>query len=110
MPESLAQKLFISACAAASTLLAFNAANAAAGRAGGFFDLPAEAALEPTLAKERIDGRGEFIFDALGNFVNPDGAWLDPLAPECEAAERDAQDGLHPIAMFMRNWAVPGAT
>ena len=29
-----------SACGAASTLLAFNAANAAAGRTGGFFDLP----------------------------------------------------------------------
>ena len=31
-----------SACGAASTLLAFNAANAAAGRTGGFFDLPRE--------------------------------------------------------------------
>ena len=29
-----------SACGAASTLLAFNAANAAAGTTGGFFDLP----------------------------------------------------------------------
>ena len=37
----------LSTCGAASTLLAFNAANAAAGRTGGFFDLPAVAAVEP---------------------------------------------------------------
>ena len=40
------RNFLISACGAASTLLTFNAANAAAGKAGGFFDLPIEAALE----------------------------------------------------------------
>jgi uncharacterized protein len=48
---SLARRSFlVSACGAASTLLAFNAANAAAGRTGGFFDVPGDAALEPQLA------------------------------------------------------------
>ncbi len=75
------RNFLISACGAASTLLAFNAANAAAGRTGGFFDLPAEAALDPALAKERIDSRGEFIFDVQGHFVDPNGTWLDKLAP-----------------------------
>src|SRR5918999_1044779 len=40
----------ISACGAASTLLAFNAANAAARRDGGLFEMPAEAALDQQLA------------------------------------------------------------
>ncbi len=35
----------VSACGAASTLLAFNAANAAAGRTGGFFELERVAAV-----------------------------------------------------------------
>ena len=34
-----AKKLLVSACGAASTLLAFNAANAAAGKSGGYFDI-----------------------------------------------------------------------
>jgi uncharacterized protein len=65
----------LSSCGAASALLAFNAANAAAGRRGGFFDLEAEAALEPQLAAARL-GDGEFIFDVQGHFVDPTGAWL----------------------------------
>ncbi|MCC2682993.1 MAG: amidohydrolase 2 [Nitrosospira multiformis] len=71
----------ISACGAASTLLAFNAANAAAGRKGGFFDLTKEAALEPALAQAEIGDKGEFIFDVQGHFVNPKGAWLQKLVP-----------------------------
>ena len=70
----------LSACGAASTLLAFNAANAAAGRRGGYFDLSAEAALEPQLAQAQLE-RGEFIFDVQGHFVDPTGAWLKS-APE----------------------------
>ena len=66
----------ISACGAASTLLAFNAANAAVGKRGGFFQLEAEAALEPQLAQARIGGKGEFIFDVQGHFVDPTGAWV----------------------------------
>lgn len=69
----------ISACGAASTLLAFNTANAAAGKTGGFFDLPAEAALEPKLAEAIGVGRDEFIFDVQGHFVDPNGAWLQKL-------------------------------
>src|SRR5688500_7071341 len=47
------RNFLISACGAASTLLAFNAANAAAGKTGGFFDLPRDAALDPGLAQAR---------------------------------------------------------
>src|SRR5687767_2561268 len=66
----------ISGCGAASTLLAFNAANAAAGRTGGFFELPAESALEQQLAAAGTGGQGEFIFDVQGHFVDPSRAWL----------------------------------
>ena len=76
------RKFLISACGAASTLLAFNSANAAAGKTGGFFDLLPEAALEPELAQAQI-GRvaGEFIFDVQGHFVDPNGPWLQKLPP-----------------------------
>jgi predicted TIM-barrel fold metal-dependent hydrolase len=70
------RKFLVSACGAASTLLAFNAANAAAGKRGGFFDIESEAALEPQLAQGRVGGRGEFIFDVQGHFVDPSGAWV----------------------------------
>ena len=66
----------ISACGAASALLAFNAANGAVGKRGGFFDLEPEAALEPQLAQARLGGKGEFIFDVQGHFVDPTGAWV----------------------------------
>lgn len=65
----------LSACGAASTLLAFNAANAAAGKTGGFYDLRADAALEPQLAQAALD-KGEFIFDVQGHFVDPNRLWL----------------------------------
>ena len=58
----------VSSCGAASTLLAFNAANAAAGRAGGYFELERQAALDPDIAVERLAGR-EFVFDVQGHFV-----------------------------------------
>jgi hypothetical protein len=63
------RRFLVSACGAASTLLSFNAANAAAGRAGGFFELPAEAALEP-LAARLVADQGEFIFDVQGHFID----------------------------------------
>ena len=66
----------VSACGAASALLAFNTANAAAGKRGGFFELEPEAALEPQLAQARLGGKGEFIFDVQGHFVDPTGAWV----------------------------------
>jgi predicted TIM-barrel fold metal-dependent hydrolase len=70
----------LSSCGAASTLLAFNAANAAAGRTGGFFDLPAVAATEPAAAAPTLE-TGEFIFDVQGHYVDPTEAWLK-VAPE----------------------------
>jgi len=65
----------ISACGAATTLLAMNAAYAAAGRSGGYFDIAAEAGLDVDAAKAAVEGN-EFIFDVQGHFVNPTGAWL----------------------------------
>jgi len=60
-----------SACGAASTLLAFNAANAAAGRTGGFFDLPKEAALDLQLARAQVGpAKQEFILDVQGHFID----------------------------------------
>ncbi len=62
----------VSACGAASTLLAFNAANAAAGRTGGYFELDTVAAVDPDAAVEQLDGR-EFVFDVQGHFVGENG-------------------------------------
>jgi uncharacterized protein len=73
------REFLVSACGAASTLLAFNAANAAAGRGGGYFDLPAEAATEPAAAAALETD--EFIFDVQGHYVDPTEAWLK-VAPE----------------------------
>jgi predicted TIM-barrel fold metal-dependent hydrolase len=79
---NLPRRAFLaSACGAASTLLAFNAANAAAGVRGGYFDLPREAALEPELARAALGGQREFIFDVQGHFVDPSGAWVKQAAP-----------------------------
>ena len=76
------RKFLISACGAASTLLAFNSANAVAGKTGGFFDLVPEAALELELAQAQIGpAAGEFIFDVQGHFVDPNGPWLQKLPP-----------------------------
>jgi len=74
------RRFLVSACGAASTLLAFNAANAAAGVSGGTFDVPADAALEPRLAQAALGGKGEFVFDVQGHFVDtPKG---NPKGPE----------------------------
>ncbi|RMF94940.1 MAG: amidohydrolase [Gammaproteobacteria bacterium] len=71
----LSRRQFLtSACGAASTLLAFNEAHAAFGRTGGFYALPAEAALDQPLAAELLGGR-EFIFDIQGHHVNPLERW-----------------------------------
>ncbi|MCU0974507.1 MAG: amidohydrolase [Burkholderiales bacterium] len=69
------RRFLLSACGAASTLLSFNAVNAAAGKRAGWFDLEADAALEPELAAARLEG-DEFIFDVQGHFVDPSGAWV----------------------------------
>ncbi len=71
--QGVARRNFmISACGAASTLLAFNAANAAAGRTGGTFELDQIAAVDPDVAVDRLGGR-EFIFDVQGHFVGQNG-------------------------------------
>ncbi len=72
------RSFLVSACGAASTLLAFNAAHAQAGRSGGYFEVSREAALETQVAAAEL-GKREFIFDVQGHFVNPNGAWLRTL-------------------------------
>ncbi len=62
----------VSACGAASTLMAFNAANAAAGRTGGAFELAADSAVDADLAEAQLSGR-EFVFDVQGHFVGRHG-------------------------------------
>ena len=62
----------VSACGAATALLSFNRANAAAGRTGGFFDVPEVAALDIDAAAESLEGR-EFVFDVQGHFVGQHG-------------------------------------
>lgn len=71
----LARRAFLkSVCGAAATLLAMNEAFARFGRAGGFYDIPSEAAFEPAAARSAIAGQ-ELIFDVQTHHVNPKGAW-----------------------------------
>jgi predicted TIM-barrel fold metal-dependent hydrolase len=74
------REFLVSACGAATTLLAMNSAYATQGRRGGFYELPAEAALDQYAARSAVDG-AEFIFDVQGHFVNPSGAWTKTLPP-----------------------------
>lgn len=79
--RSLSRRDFlISSCGAATTLLAFNQAYAAVGKTGGWYDIDANAALDPQLAATQLD-KGEFIFDVQGHFVDPTGAWVKKLPP-----------------------------
>ena len=75
------RKFLISSCGAASTLLAFNHANAYHQRNGGFFDLREESALDSISANAQVAG-GEFIFDVQGHYVNPEGDWLSRIPPD----------------------------
>ncbi len=74
------RSFLVSACGAATALLAMNAAYARSGLTGGYFDVNPEAALDLQLARSTLDG-GEFIFDVQGHFVNPTGAWTRTLPP-----------------------------
>ncbi len=71
------RQFLVSACGAASTLLAFNQAH---GRNGGYYELDKEAALDLELARVQTGpAKSEFIFDVQGHFVdtpkgNPRGA------------------------------------
>src|SRR4030095_1498704 len=74
----------VSACGAATTLLAFNDAfGAAFGKPGGFYDIPREAALDAMIARSALD-KNEFVFDVQGHFVNPTGAWTKSLPPSAQ--------------------------
>ncbi|HJY76717.1 MAG TPA: hypothetical protein VKE95_08800, partial [Burkholderiales bacterium] len=65
------RKFLISSCGTASTLLAFNTANAAAGKTGGFFGVSPEAALDLQLARVQTGpAKDEFIFDVQGHFID----------------------------------------
>jgi predicted TIM-barrel fold metal-dependent hydrolase len=65
------RRFLVSSCGAASTLLAFNSANAAAGKTGGYFDIPREAALDDRLARVQVGpAKEEFIFDVQGHFID----------------------------------------
>src|SRR4051794_4529809 len=53
---ALSRRAFlVSACGAATTLLAMNACYAAAGSRAGYFELPDEAALDLHVARSRLD-------------------------------------------------------
>lgn len=67
-----------SACGAATTLLAMNQANAAAGKLGGYFTVPADAEFDAALAEASLGGE-EFIFDVQGHYVDPNGKWLEQI-------------------------------
>ncbi len=92
------RKFLISSCGAASTLLAFNQANAYGDKRGGFFELSEESALDRFAAAEQLDGQ-EFIFDVQGHYVNPEGDWLSRLPEsarpyaQMEKASCEAADG-----------------
>jgi len=65
------RSFLVSSCGAASTLLAFNAANAAAGRSGGVFEISKDAALDERLARAQVGpAKDEFIFDVQGHFID----------------------------------------
>lgn len=86
------RQLLVSACGAATTLLAFNAAQAAAGRGAGFYSLASEAGLDQDAATEALEGN-EFIFDVQGHFVNPTGAWLDHIPEDARPLSGMEQAG-----------------
>ena len=63
-----------SACGAAATLLAFNAAWTAMGARGGRFAVPEAAAMEIAAAEAALAG-DEFIMDVQNHVVDPSGDW-----------------------------------
>ena len=76
------RSFLVSACGVASTLLGMNAAYAATGRRGGFYELPNEAALDLHAARSAVDGN-EVIFGAVdletGSPTPAPVSWLDRL-------------------------------
>ncbi|MEQ8955179.1 MAG: amidohydrolase, partial [Gammaproteobacteria bacterium] len=86
------RQFLVSACGAATTLLAFNNAQAAAGRSAGFYSLTAEAGLDHDAAADALEG-DEFIFDVQGHFVNPNGAWLNEIPEDARPMSGMEQAG-----------------
>ena len=64
----------MSSCGAATTLLAFNRANAAAGQTGASSMSPPKRHWT-RIAAASVEG-DEFIFDVQGHFVDPNGDWV----------------------------------
>jgi predicted TIM-barrel fold metal-dependent hydrolase len=71
------REFMTSVCGAATTLLAFNEANAAFGKTGGFYELPGAAAVDSVAAEMAVAGK-EFIFDIQAHHVNPLERWRAP--------------------------------
>jgi predicted TIM-barrel fold metal-dependent hydrolase len=86
------REFLISACGAATSLLGMNAAYAAAGPRGGYYELPDEAAIDGAVA-EALLRKNEFIFDVQGHFVNPTGAWTKALPPDAKPLSGMAKAG-----------------
>ncbi|MBM3514979.1 MAG: amidohydrolase [Alphaproteobacteria bacterium] len=73
-----ARRAFLrSASGAATTLLALNEVQAAAGRRGGFYEIPAEAALDQQLAQATVGAKKEFIFDVQGHHIGDLSSWRE---------------------------------
>ena len=94
------RNFLVSSCGAASTLLAFNEVNAAAGKTGSYFAINTAAAVDPEIAADALEGR-EFIFDVQGHFVDPNGRWVQEhperargfgFAPKFNCAIGDEED------------------
>ncbi|MCU0759212.1 MAG: amidohydrolase [Steroidobacteraceae bacterium] len=80
------REFLVSACGAATTLLAFNEVAAAAGKRGSSYVLPGEARFEEPAARAALDG-DEFIFDVQGHHVGTVESWREgtPLWPARKA-------------------------
>ena len=80
--HGLPRRTFIrTSAAAAATLICANEVNAAAGRTGGYFSLPAESATEHAVADQALNKK-DFIFDVQGHYVVPP-SLRHTLKPEC---------------------------
>ena len=84
------RQFLVSACGAATTLLAINRANAATGRGAGYFQVSDESAVDLELAQAEL-GKREFIFDVQGHYVPPSVAQTRKQActAEHEPVDRD---------------------
>lgn len=71
------REFLVSLSGAATCLLAINDVNAALGKTGGRFVLPAEAGLDDGAADAAL-GKREFIFDIQTHHFDPPSAWNEP--------------------------------